>query len=71
MNNSKDEMVKELKELREGIIETSINITETVNKLKKIATDNDIEFTFNDDDKEFNKLLKEANDLIDEIDSHT
>ena len=71
MNNSKDEMVKELKELREGIIETSINITETVNKLKKTATDNDIEFTFNYDDKEFNELLKEANDLIDEIDSHT
>ena len=71
MNKKKDEMVKELKELREGIFETSINITETVNKLKKIATDNDIEFTFNDDDKEFNELLKEANDLIDEIDSHT
>lgn len=70
MNNSKDEMVKELKELREEIIETSINITETVNKLKEIAADNDIEFTFNDDDKEFNKLLKEANDLIDEIDSY-
>ena len=47
MNKKKDEMVKELKEPREGIIETSINITETVNKLKKIATDNDIEFTFN------------------------
>ena len=63
MNKKKDEMVKELKELREGI-------TETVNKLKKIATDNNIEFTFNDDDKEFNELLKEANDLIDEIDSY-
>lgn len=58
----------ELKEkLRDEIINTTVNMTETVNNLKKIAIESDMEFS-PDNEKEFNELLKEANDIVDELD---
>ena len=44
--------------MRDEIINTTVNITETVNNLKKIAMENGMEFFSPDDEKEFNELLK-------------
>ena len=43
-------------------------MTETMTRLRKMAIENGMEFS-PDDEKEFNELLKEANDIIDTIDS--
>ena len=41
-------------------------MTETVNNLKKMAIESGMELS-PDDEKEFNELLKEANDIVDKL----
>ena len=63
-----EEKKSELEELRDLVIDSTVNMTETMTRLRKIAVENGMEFS-PDDEKEFNELLKEANDIIDTIDS--
>ena len=63
-----EEKKSELEELRDLVIDSTVNMTETMTRLRKIAIENGMEFS-PDDEKEFNELLKEANDIIDTIDS--
>ena len=63
-----EEKESELEELRDLVIDSTVNMTETMTRLRKIAVENGMEFS-PDDEKEFNELLKEANDIIDTIDS--
>lgn len=57
-----------LEELREMVIEISVSMVETMTTLKKVAMDNGVELS-PDDEKELSELLKEANDIVDTIDS--
>ena len=43
-------------------------MTETMTRLRKMAIESGMELS-PEDEKEFNELLKEANDIIDTIDS--
>ena len=57
-----------LEELREMVIEISVSMVETMTTLKKVAMDNGVEL-FPNDEKKLSELLKEANDIVDTIDS--
>lgn len=57
-----------LEELREMVIEILVSMVETMTTLKKVAMDNDVEL-FPNDEKKLGELLKEANDIVDTIDS--
>ena len=57
-----------LEELREMVIEISVSMVETMTTLKKVAMDNGVEL-FPNDEKKLGELLKEANDIVDTIDS--
>lgn len=61
--DDKDELKKKL---WDEIINTTVNMTETVNNLKKMAIESGMELS-PDDEKEFNELLKEANDIVDKL----
>lgn len=57
-----------LEELREMVIEISVSMVEIMTTLKKVAMDNGVEL-FPNDEKKLSELLKEANDIVDTIDS--
>ena len=57
-----------LEELREMVIEISVSMVKTMTTLKKVAIDNGVEL-FPNDEKKLSELLKEANDIVDTIDS--
>ncbi len=57
-----------LEELREMVIEISVSMVKTMTTLKKVAMDNGVEL-FPNDEKKLSELLKEANDIVDTIDS--
>lgn len=63
-----EEKKSELEELRDLVIDSTFNMTETMTRLRKMAIESGMELS-PDDEKEFNELLKEANDIIDTIDS--
>ena len=57
-----------LEELREMVIKISVSMVETMTTLKKVAMDNGVEL-FPNEEKKLSELLKEANDIVDTIDS--
>ncbi len=63
-----EEKKSELEELRDLVIDSTVNMTETMTRLRKMAIESGMELS-PEDEKEFNELLKEANDIIDTIDS--